>query len=290
VPEQVILALADSGADIKDYPAVEAALEALHRQEADALLEINAQTPTIILEGSNPTINKAALHLIQKSLGSFQQDSNIAAVDVVYLYGSDEMVLFDHVGPVLIGFFVFFFVFLIAGVSFLRERTSGTLERLMAAPVKSWEVVAGYIIGFGLFTAIQAIIISWFAVKVLGVMMIGHFFNLLLITFLLTMTALTLGTLLSAFANNEFQMIQFIPIVIIPQFFFSGIFNLQALPGWLQSISYIIPLKYGADALRQIMIRGKAWPEISADVYALVGFSLVFIMLNILALKKYRQI
>ena len=136
------------------------------------------------------------------------------------------MELFDNFGPVLIGFFVFFFVFLIAGVSFLRERTGGTLERLLATPLRRFEIVAGYIIGFGLFTTLQASLIAWFAVDILDMMMEGSFLYVLFITFLLAMTALTLGTLLSAFANNELQMMQFIPLVVVPQIFFSGLFNL----------------------------------------------------------------
>jgi ABC-2 type transport system permease protein len=191
---------------------------------------------------------------------------------------------------VLIGFFIFFFVFLIAGVSFLRERTGGTLERLLATPLRRWEIVAGYVIGFGLFTTIQASLISWFSIKALGIMMEGSFFHVLLITFLLAMTALTLGTLLSAFAGSELQMIQFIPLVVVPQVFLSGLFNLETIPAWLRSFSTVMPLTYGADALREIMIRGKGWSAIWTDVYVLLAFSLSFMILNVFALKKHRKL
>lgn len=200
------------------------------------------------------------------------------------------MALFDNFGPVLIGFFVFFFVFLIAGVSFLRERTSGTLERLLATPLRRFEIVAGYIIGFGLFTTLQASLIAWFAVDILDMMMEGSFLYVLLITFLLAMTALTLGTLLSAFANNELQMMQFIPLVVVPQIFFSGLFNLDTMAEWLRSLSVVMPLTYGADALREIMIRGTGWNEIAKDVYVLLGFAVLFMILNVVALKKYRKL
>lgn len=200
------------------------------------------------------------------------------------------MELFDNFGPVLIGFFVFFFVFLIAGVSFLRERTGGTLERLLATPLRRFEIVAGYIIGFGLFTTLQASLIAWFAVDILDMMMEGSFLYVLLITFLLAMTALTLGTLLSAFANNELQMMQFIPLVVVPQIFFSGLFNLDTMAEWLRSLSVVMPLTYGADALREIMIRGNGWNEIAKDVYVLLGFAVLFMILNVVALKKYRKL
>lgn len=145
-------------------------------------------------------------------------------------------------------------------------------------------------IGFGLFTTIQASLISWFAIDVLDMMMEGSFWYVLLITFLLAMTALALGMLLSAFANNELQMVQFIPLVVVPQVFFSGLFNLDTMEQWLRSLSVIMPLTYGADALRDIMVRGEGFSAIAVDVYVLLGFTLLFMLLNVVALKKYRKL
>ncbi|MCL6459727.1 MAG: ABC transporter permease, partial [Gorillibacterium sp.] len=87
-----------------------------------------------------------------------------------------------------------------------------------------------------------------------------------------------------------FQMIQFIPIIIVPQVFFSGLFDLDTMAPWLRWLSTIMPLKYGADALRDIMIRGEGWDTIASNVYLLTGLSLVFMLLNILALRKHRRI
>jgi ABC-2 type transport system permease protein len=209
---------------------------------------------------------------------------------LTYLHGSENMASFDNFGPVLVGFFSFFFVFLIAGVSFLKERTSGTLERLLATPLKRWEIVLGYVLGFGLFTMLQAALIAWFSTKVLGMMIVGSFGYVLLITLLLSLTALTLGIFLSSFANTEFQMIQFIPLVIVPQVFFSGLFNLDNMAQWMQWLSKIMPLTYGAEALRNVMIRGKGWESIAIDVYVLLGLSIFFMAANVLALRKHRKI
>jgi ABC-2 type transport system permease protein len=195
----------------------------------------------------------------------------------------------DRFGPIMIGVFIFFFVFLIAGVSFLRERTTGTLERLLSTPLKRWEIVLGYVCGFGIFTVFQALLISWFSIQILGIMMIGSFGYVMLLTMLLSMTALTLGTLLSAFAANELQMIQFIPLIIVPQVFLSGLFPLDTLPMWLQRVGYATPIYYGSEALMNIMIRGKGWSAIALDVYVLIGFSLLFMLLNVLALRKHRK-
>ncbi len=250
LPQAVTDQLEDAGAHILSLKKSEA-YNALDIQAIDAFITMNGRTPSVILEGSDPTANRAVMLAIQQAYEKLQPSERTVQPDVTYLYGSEDMALFDNFGPVLIGFFIFFFVFIISGVSFLRERTGGTLERLLATPLRRWEIVTGYVIGFGIFTTFQASIISWFAIKVLGIMMEGSFLYVLLITFLLAMTALTLGTLLSAFANNELQMMQFIPLVVVPQIFFSGLFNLETMAEWLRSISVIMPLTYGADALRK---------------------------------------
>ncbi|MBA2872735.1 ABC-2 type transport system permease protein [Anoxybacillus calidus] len=289
VPDVIVEKLEKNDAVIKEMTK-ETANNQLEKQKIDAFIEMNDQAPKITLEGSDPSVNKAVLVSVQNAFQALAPQTQSLDLKTIYLHGSEDMALFDNFGPVLIGFFVFFFVFLIAGVSFLRERTGGTLERLLATPLRRWEIVIGYVIGFGIFTTFQASLISWFAIDILDMMMEGSFLYVLFITFLLAMTALTLGTLLSAFANNELQMFQFIPLVVVPQIFFSGLFNLETMTEWLRSLSVIMPLTYGADALREIMIRGNGWEEIALDVYALLGFSLLFMVLNVIALKKYRRL
>lgn len=288
VPEQLTQRLSNVDANVTAYSSAEEANQALKDGKLDAVISIENGKPSIILEGSDPTMNKATLLTLQKAM----QAANAQAVKptVSYLHGTEDMSSFDSFGPVLIGFFSFFFVFMIAGVSFLRERTTGTMERLLATPIRRSEVVAGYLLGFGVFTLLQAALITWFSINVLGMYMVGSFWLVLLINLLLTLTALTLGTLLSAFATTEFQIIQFIPIVIVPQIFFSGLFNLDAMTPWLQKLSYIMPLYYGADAMRGVMIRGESIGSIQLDIYVLLGFSIAFALLNIIALKKQRSI
>ncbi|WP_058301743.1 ABC transporter permease [Gorillibacterium timonense] len=288
VPTAFSEKLTDAGAEVQSYSSADAE-DALQRGDLDALVQLEGTTPNIQLEGSDPTKNKAVLMLVQKTMQTFQPQNATSAPTVSYLHGSEEMVAFDSFGPVLVGVIAFFLVFLIAGISFLRERTGGTLERLLASPLRKGEIVVGYTLGFGIFTALQSIFIVGYSVKVLGLMMNGSYGYLLLITLLLTLTALTLGILLSSYAANEFQMIQFIPIIIVPQVFFSGLFDLDTMAPWLRWLSNIMPLKYGADALRSIMIRGQGWSSIAMDAYVLAGLSLAFMLLNVLALRKHRQ-
>ncbi|WP_308639005.1 ABC transporter permease [Paenibacillus silvisoli] len=287
LPAAIVERLEASDAEVSSFDDFEAAEAAMKDGDLDAVLSFTEGKPAIELEGSDPSTNKMVLLLLQRMMGA---DMPAAAPTVSYLHGSEEMSSFDNFGPVLIGFFSFFFVFMLAGVSFLRERTSGTLERLLATPIRRFEVVLGYLSGFGLFTLLQAALIAWYAIDILGLYMDGSIWLVLMMNLLLSLTALTLGTLLSSFASNEFQIIQFIPLVVVPQVFFSGLFNLDAMTPWLQNLSTIMPLYYGADAMRGIMIRGEGWSDIQVDVYVLIGFSVVFALLNMLALKKHRAI
>lgn len=261
----------------------------LKTSEIDALINFEGGIPKITLEGSDPSKSQAVIKLTQNAL-SLSGLSKIVAPDITYLYGYENMAAFDNYGPILIGFFVFFFVFLIAGVAFLKERTTGTLERILATPLRRWEIIIGYFFGFGSFTIIQSALIAWFSINILHIMMVGSFSLVLIITILTAMVALTIGTFISAFANNELQVIQFIPIIVVPQVFFSGLFDLSTMPAWLQSFGKFMPLWYSADALRNIMIRGKGLEDILFDSFILIMICLFFTLANILALKKYRKI
>ncbi|QGH33340.1 ABC transporter permease subunit [Gracilibacillus salitolerans] len=274
--------------DIKEM-SEEEAKEAFQAGDIDAFLTIKDNEVFILLEGSDATANSAALRTIQEAVQAMNGGSEAEPI-IEYYYGSDQLNLFDQVGSVLIGFFIFFFVFIIGGISFLRERTQGTLEKLLSTPIKRWEIVIGYLIGFGIFTIFQALIIVSYSVFVLDIWMAGAFWQLLLVTFLLAITALSLATLLSAFANNEFQMMQFIPLVIIPQVFFSGMFPLESLAEWLQVLSKLMPLTYGANAMQAIMLKGLNIWDVWQDVLIIMAFATVFVVLNIFALKKHRRL
>ncbi|QJC53968.1 ABC transporter permease [Paenibacillus albicereus] len=312
-----------AGAAVTAYADPDEALDALGKQELDAVLDAASAPPQATLEGSDPTRSRAALALLrQAAAGSTASGADAAAptggaadgagadptqaaapgedaagpaigaagmLEPAYLHGSAELTAFDSLGPALIGLFGFFFVFLLAGVSFLRERTTGTLERLLATPIRRHEVVAGYLGGFGLFTLAQAALIAWYSVSVLGLHREGPFWLVLLACLLLALTALTLGTLLSTFASSEFQIIQFIPLVIVPQVFFSGLFQLDSMNEAVRQIRWAMPLYYGADALKGVMLRGEGLAEVWPPLAALLGFALLFALLNVLALKKQRS-
>lgn len=288
LPTPVHARLIEGGVRLAVYPDREAAVQAVRRREASAFLELDAAGPLLTLEGSDPSVGRAVL---QQVLGALQEAAGArVAPRVTYLYGGPDLTRFDQAGPVLIGFLVFFFVFITSGVSFLRERTAGTLERLLATPIRRWELVVGYFLGFGVLASLQATAVAHFAVHVLNARSAGPMVTLVLVTILLAISALALGMLVSAFAHNEFQVMQFIPLVIIPQFLFSGLFRLDTLPAGLRLLGNLMPLKYGADALGEIMLRGKSWPELTGNLLALLGLVAGFGILNVLVLKKHRPV
>ncbi|MFX3625499.1 MAG: ABC transporter permease [Ectobacillus sp.] len=262
------------------------AIDRLHNGKVDGIISWSNNTLTVTLEGSDPSKNGAVLKVLQQSTAPPQQ----LKTHIKYLYGTKNFSLFDSLGPVLVGFFAFFFVFILSGVAFVRERLSGTLERLLSTPVRRWEIVAGYIIGFGIFAFFQSVLIVSFCIYVLDIYMAGSVWNILLTTCMLSFTALTLGTFLSAYANNEFQMFQFIPLIIVPQLFFSGLFPTDSMSDALKGIGKVLPLTYGADAMREIMIRNKGLDAIAGDLGALLLFSIIFAVGNVFALKKHRKI
>ncbi|MFD1609418.1 ABC transporter permease [Oceanobacillus luteolus] len=279
----------DTGAEVTYYTEEGSAEKDLEKQLIDGYITFTGNKPSAYLEGSDPMVNGEVIRWIHSTFAPLQKNSQ-EDLSVHFLHGANDMGQFDYFGPVLLGFFVFFFVFIIAGVSFIRERTTGTLERLLSTPIRKWELVTGYTIGFGTITLLQSTLIAAYAIFVLDMMMEGSFFHLLMIILALALTALTLGILISSFANNELQMIQFIPLVVIPQLFFSGLFHLETISDWLSWIGPLTPLYYAAEALRDVMVRGYGLSEIYNELVVMIGFSCLFIFLNILSLRKYRKI
>ncbi|KRN29559.1 ABC-type multidrug transport system, permease component [Lactobacillus selangorensis] len=206
-----------------------------------------------------------------------------------YIYGNSKTGFFDKILPILIGFFVFFFVFLISGMALLRERTSGTLDRLLATPVKRSEIVFGYMLGYGVIGVLQTIVIVLASVWLLNVEVVGSLFSLVVVNLVLALVALACGILLSTFASSEFQMMQFMPIVVIPQVFFSGIIPLASMASWVRAISAVIPIKYSGDASTQIMMFGTPLSRLGFDVGILLIFLLILTVLNIVGLRRYRK-
>ena len=207
-----------------------------------------------------------------------------------YVYGNSDTGFFTKIIPILMSFFVFFFVFLISGMALLKERTSGTLDRLLATPVKRSEIVFGYMLSYGILATIQTITIVLYTVWVLGLQVIGNLGSVVFINLILALVALAFRNLDFYFANSEFQMMQFIPVLIIPQIFFSGIIPLDTMADWVKGISYVMPIKYSGDAVSDIVMRGTHITALGSNIDILFGFLIVLTLLNIIGLRRYRKV
>ena len=270
------------------------------------------QNPTvqIILEGSDPSVASAMNDLTQafthqlgvalatiKSGQAGQPGQGIppalngsipfAISAPQYLHGGPQYTFNDSIAPVFIGIFSFFFVFLLTSIAFLRERSQGTIERVMVSPLTRIELIVGYICGFSLFALVQSLMILLFVVFALQVHYSGNLALVFLVTALLTIGSVNLGIFLSTFAQNEFQVVQFIPLVLGVQIFLSGVFwPVKQLPSALQPLSYIMPLTYANDALRGVMLKGDDFVGIAEQLSALLLFAVAMVLLSTLTMRR----
>ncbi len=198
----------------------------------------------------------------------------------------DKRIL-DYTAPAMLAMLILFFGFLLTGISFQRERSQGTLERLMAAPVSRLDVVSGYLMGFLLFALAQTLIIFFYMVYVLDINFQGDLWQIIVFQAIIGVGAVCLGTFTSTFARNEFQIMQFIPIVILPQFFLCGLlWPVEQLPEYLQWIAKFLPLTYGVDGIRAMMLEGESLLGVIKEVGVLAGFAAGFVVLASLTLRR----
>lgn len=219
-----------------------------------------------------------------------QKKAKKAKIINKYYYGNSDTGFFNKIEPILVAFFIFLFVFLISGMALLKERTTGTLDRLLATPVKRSEIIYGYMISYGIVAVIQSIIIIGVTIWLLNIEVAGNVLWVILISILVAMVALAFGFLLSTIAESEFQMMQFIPLVVVPQIFFSGIIPLDSMANWVSYLGKILPLTYAGDALNQVILYGRGFESFAGDMLALLIFIVVLVALNIVGLKRYRKV
>ena len=263
-------------------------LKSALKQSTTAVAKLQAQLALAQKAANGPTTS--ATNHVNAVTPKTSQSNSAPKVTNHYVYGDQDTGYFAKMLPILMGFFVFFFVFLISGMALLKERTTGTLDRLLATPVKRSSIVFGYMLSYGILAILQTVLIVLVTVWLLGIEVVGSLVSVVLINLLLALVALAFGILLSTFANSEFQMMQFIPLVVVPQVFFSGIIPLDSMADWVKDISYIIPLKYSGDAVNEIIMRGTSIFNLGGDIAVLLGFLIVLTVLNIVGLRRYQKV
>ena len=145
-------------------------------------------------------------------------------------------------------------------------------------------------VSYGIISILQSSVIVLATVWLLKIEVVGNIINVILISVLIALVALAFGILMSTLANSEFQMMQFIPLVVVPQVFFSGIIPLESMASWVQYIGKILPLSYTGDAFTQIIMYGKGLTDLGGNILALFIFLIVLLWLNIIGLKHYRKV
>ena len=292
--------------DVEIYQGLDQAKEALVNEKVDAVISYKdgeyqvdyANTDasktsmirqvlrtSIASEGTDQLVSR-----VKQALPQLKLDAKAPEIKESYQYGDKNTGFFARMIPILIGFVVFFFVFLISGMALLKERTSGTLERLLATPVKRSEIVYGYMLSYGIIAIFQTAVVVLAAIWLLDVEVVGSILTVIIVNVVLALVALAFGILLSTLAKSEFQMMQFIPLVIMPQLFFSGIIPLSSMGEWAPTVGKFLPLTYSGDAISQIILYGHNLGDILSNLGVLMIFLIILTILNIVGLRRYRKV
>ena len=249
-----------------------------------------ALSPEIHLEGTQPGPGADLVQALNQAIiGALAGAGPRLTPKFSYLHGGSGLDTLDYFGPAFVGLVVFFLVFVVTSVSFLRERSQGTLERLMASPLRRGEIVLGYMAGFGLVALVQSLFVLVFALAVLRIHNEGNVLLVFLLEALLAIGAVNLGIFLSMFARTEFQAVQFIPIVLLPQVLLSGIlFPIANEPGPLQLVSAVLPLTYAVYGMRDVMLKGAGLgsPGLLLDFGVAILFAGAMIVLASATLRR----
>jgi ABC-2 type transport system permease protein len=301
-------ALAAAGLEFRsDITTEDAARQALRDGEVDVALivSIDPDAPRIkvVTPGINPPNDSSRIGQLRQVIAA-ALGQNGPPIEQESIYGAGDGDFFNAFAPALVGFVVFFLVFILTGISFLRERIGGTLERLLATPVRRVEIVVGYSVGFGIFATLQVALVLAFvlgsvhldaigplpAINIgLGVPIAGSPILAFVITLLLALCAVNLGIFLSTFARTEFQILQFIPLVIVPQSLLAGLlWPVESLPGVLQPIARVLPMTYGIDGLREVLVKGSGLADaaVQLDIAVLAGIALLLAVLATLTIRR----
>jgi ABC-2 type transport system permease protein len=195
--------------------------------------------------------------------------------------------VFGHVGPAMLGLFPFVIMFLVTSITTLRERRSGTLERLLAMPLGKGDFIGGYAIAFGLLAIVQAVIAVAFAVWVCGLEVEGDIWLLVLTAVLNGLLGTMLGLLASAFAQTEFQVVQFMPLFVVPQILLGGIFlPREDMPDVLYQISNWLPLSHSIEALNLVSTESDATADILWELLIVTAFAVGALILAAFTLRR----
>lgn len=209
---------------------------------------------------------------------------------VSYNYGDKHTNFFNSMMPIMISLFIFMFVFLVTGMALLQEKLNGTLSQILVTPTRRSQIVGGYTVSYGTLAILQAIIVTIFAIKAVGVEVVGSMFNILIISVLLSLVAVVIGLFMSTLASSEYQITQLMPVIIVPQVLFSGIIPIHSM-GWIGNlIAHIMPVWYSSTAIKKIILYGEPLSDCISQISVIILFFLIFFISTTVSLKRFRRI
>ncbi|CAL9301572.1 ABC transporter permease [Streptomyces sp. NPDC050585] len=195
--------------------------------------------------------------------------------------------VFDTIGASLLGIFPLITMFLVTSIATLRERTSGTLERLLAMPLGKGDLIAGYALAFGLLAVVQSALATAVAVWALGLDVAGSPWLLLVVALLDALLGTALGLFVSAFAASEFQAVQFMPAVIFPQLLLCGLFTPRdRMQPVLEAVSDALPMSYAVDGMNQVLRHPDVTGDFVRDALVVAGCALLVLALGAATLRR----
>jgi ABC-2 type transport system permease protein len=206
---------------------------------------------------------------------------------LIYYVFNDRPFIFQHVGLVLLGVFPFVLMFLITSIAMLRERSSGTLERLLSTPMGKLDLLFGYAVAFGLVAAVQAGVVTAVAYWAFDLSVAGGIGLVVVVAVADAILGMALGLFTSAFARTEFQAVQFLPAIVFPQLFLCGLFAPRdEMAGWLHAISTALPMTYAVQALEEIGAHATPTGLMWRDLGIVVGAAVVALALAAATLRR----
>jgi ABC-2 type transport system permease protein len=195
--------------------------------------------------------------------------------------------VFDEWGALLLGIFPLLIMFMLTSVATLRERTGGTLERLMTMPLSKVDFLGGYGVAFGAAAVLQAVIASLFTFGVFGLTIAAPVVDVMLVSVLNALLGTSLGLFASAFASTEFQAVQMMPVLLLPQFLLCGIVApTSSLPQPLEAISYVLPMTYAVDAMKNLSVHATITGAVWRDIFVLVVFIIALLVAGAVTLNR----
>jgi len=252
---------------------------------------VDGLTATLVIDDSNPLLAQKLYQTLNAAFAAVleSQQSSLtvgALLDVRRLYDGRIRML-DFTAPGIIGFAMTLITVMLTSLSIVRERTGGTLTRILIAPVSAWQITSGYTLAFSAIAVFQTAELFLASTFLFGIQLAGNPGVVALIIVLFAIGLQGIGTLISTLSRNEAQAMQFVLFLVIPSIMLSGVFWPQeTMPTAIRSLSYVIPLTYANSALRKVMLTGSGFADLASELSALAAIALVAVSLSVMSMRR----